>query len=399
MAAKIAGRVAALSESATLKIDAKAKQMKADGIDVVNFTAGEPDFDTPVHIKDAAKKALDAGKTKYTPSAGILELRQAICEKLDKENGLQYKPGQILVSIGAKHSLFNIILTIIERGDQVIIPAPYWVSYYEMVQAAEGVPVVVQTTAEADFKITPEQLKAVCTPRTAAIILCSPSNPTGSVYTQDELKALANVIIEKDLVCISDEIYEKLLYDGRKHASIATLPGMKERTLVVNGFSKAYSMTGWRLGYAAGPANIIAAMNTLQSHSTSGATTFAQWGALEALKAPQDDVEKMRVAFDERRNYLVERLNKIPGVKCNMPGGAFYAFPDMSAYHGKTTPDGKVITGSMELTEYLLEEAKCSAVPGVAFGAEAHQRFSYALSKDSIKKGIDRIEEALKKLK
>lgn len=399
MAAKIAGRVAALSESATLKIDAKAKQMKADGIDVVNFTAGEPDFDTPVHIKDAAKKALDAGKTKYTPSAGILELRQAICEKLDKENGLQYKPGQILVSIGAKHSLFNIILTIIERGDQVIIPAPYWVSYYEMVQAAEGVPVVVQTTAEADFKITPEQLKAVCTPRTAAIILCSPSNPTGSVYTQDELNALANVIIEKDLVCISDEIYEKLLYDGRKHASIATLPGMKERTLVVNGFSKAYSMTGWRLGYAAGPANIIAAMNTLQSHSTSGATTFAQWGALEALKAPQDDVEKMRVAFDERRNYLVERLNKIPGVKCNMPGGAFYAFPDMSAYHGKTAPDGKVITGSMELTEYLLEEAKCSAVPGVAFGAEAHQRFSYALSKDSIKKGIDRIEEALKKLK
>ncbi|MCX7019705.1 MAG: pyridoxal phosphate-dependent aminotransferase [bacterium] len=395
---KIANRVASLSESATLAMDAKAKQMKADGIDVVNFGAGEPDFDTPEFIKDAAKRALDAGKTKYCPASGLPELKTAIVEKFAKDNGLTYKPSQISVNIGGKHSLFNIILTIVERGGQVLIPAPYWVSYYEMARAAEGVPVIIPATADTDFKITPDQLKAAITPRTVALILNSPSNPTGSLYTPDELAALADVLIQKDILCISDELYEKLIYDGSIHASIASLrPGMVERTIVVNGLSKAYSMTGWRLGYCAGPQPIMTAINVLQSHSTSNATTFAQWAAVEALRNGDADVEKMRQAFDERRKHIVERLRALPGVKCNLPKGAFYAFPDMSDYHGRSF-GGKTIKHSMDLADYLLEEGKVSVVPGAAFGADAHQRFSYATSMDNINKGIDRVASALAKL-
>jgi aspartate aminotransferase len=395
---KIAARVAGLAESATLAIDSKAKQMQAAGEDVVNFTAGEPDFDTPVHVKEAAKKALDAGKTKYAACAGLVELRKLLCEKLEKENNLTYKPSDIVVSCGAKHSLFNIIMTIVDRGDQILIPAPYWVSYYEMVNAAEGVPVVLPTTAEEQFKITPEQLEKACTPRTRAVFINSPSNPTGAVYTEAELRALADVIVKKDILCISDEIYEKLLYDGVKHVSIASFnEQIKERTVTVNGFSKAFSMTGWRLGYAAGPAQIMSATNTLQSHSTSNATTFAQWGAVEAMSGPQDELEKMRVAFDVRRKRMVELLRGIAGVTCNMPGGAFYAFPDLSAYYGKGV-DGKTFTDSLQLAEYLLMEAKASVVPGVAFGAEKHMRFSYALADANIEKGLKRIAEALAKL-
>ncbi|MBX7243889.1 MAG: pyridoxal phosphate-dependent aminotransferase [Candidatus Sumerlaeaceae bacterium] len=395
---KIVPRVANLSESVTLAIDAKAKQMKADGIDVVNFGAGEPDFDTPIHIKDAAKRALDAGKTKYAPSAGLQELKTALAEKFLKDNGLTYKPSQISVNVGGKHSLFNIIMSVVDRGDQVIIPAPFWVSYYEMVKAAEGVPVVLPTTAADDFKITPKQLAAAITPRTVAVFINSPSNPTGSVYTEDELAALADVIIQKDILCISDELYEKLIYGGVKHVSIANVrPAMVSRTVIVNGFSKAYSMTGWRLGYCAGPQELITAVNTLQSHSTSNATTFAQWGALEALKGGTEELDKMRTAFEERRNYLVGRLRDLPGVKCNMPGGAFYAFPDFSAYHGKSA-NGKKIDGSMGLAEFMLEDAKVGIVPGVAFGADEYQRLSYATSMENIKKGIDRISESLKKL-
>ncbi|MGI8905178.1 MAG: pyridoxal phosphate-dependent aminotransferase [Candidatus Sumerlaeaceae bacterium] len=387
-----------MSESVTLAIDAKCKAMMAQGVDVVNFAAGEPDFDTPGQVKEAAKAALDAGKTKYVASGGLPDLKSAICDKLRSDNGLDYKPSQILVSIGAKHSLFNIIMTIVDQGDQVLIPSPYWVSYYDMVHAAEGVPVLLPTTAEQDFKITPEQLEASITPRTVAIILNSPSNPTGAVYTEQELRALAAVIIKNNILCISDEIYEKLMYDGVKHFSIAaTSPEMKDRTLVVNGFSKAFSMTGWRLGYTAGPQEIMSAMNTLQSHSTSNATTFAQWGGVEAMRNTADDVEKMRAAFDERRKVLVVALNEIPGVRCNLPRGAFYAFPDMSAHFGKSF-NGTPITGSMELAEYLLMEGRVSIVPGIAFGAEKHMRFSYANSMENLKRGVERIREALGKL-
>jgi aspartate aminotransferase len=395
---KIANR-AQLAESVTLAIDAKAKQMISNGIDVVNFVAGEPDFDTPEHIKKAAADALAAGKTKYTAAGGMPELKKAICEKLEKENGLTYKPGEVLVSIGAKHSLFNAILTIVERGDQVIVPAPYWVSYYEMVRAAEGVPVVLPSSAQTDFKVTPDEIRKACTPKTVAVIINSPSNPTGSVYTEEELRAIAEVVVEKDIICISDEIYEKLLYDGMKHFSIAaTSQELKDRTLVVNGFSKAFSMTGWRLGYCAGPAPILGAMTCLQSHSTSNPVTFAQFGAVAALTSPQDKVEEMRQAFDERRKFIIPRLNNIEGVTCTNPKGAFYAFPDLSSYYGRSA-NGKKVTNSLEMGEYLLEEAKCAVTPGAAFGADEFQRLSYANSLKNLEKGMDRIEEALKKLK
>lgn len=397
--AKISARVNGLSESVTLAIDAKAKAMLADGIDVVNFAAGEPDFDTPTQVKEAAKKALDAGKTKYVASGGLPTLKEAICEKLQKDNNLTYKPGQVLVSVGAKHSLFNVIMTIVDRGDEVIIPAPYWVSYYDMVRAAEGTPVIVDAPAEAGFKITPEQLEAAITPKTVAVFINSPSNPTGAVYTEAELRALAEVIVRRNIICISDEIYEKLVYGDTKAFSIASIgEEIYSRTITINGFSKAYSMTGWRLGYAAGPADIMAGMNKLQSHSTSNATSFAQFGAIEALKNTADDVEKMRKAFDERRQWLVEALNGLPDIKCPMPDGAFYAFPDFSAYFGKSF-NGKKIEGSMDLAQYILTEGKVSIVPGVAFGAEKHQRFSYATSMEQLEKGVARIKEALANLK
>lgn len=373
--------------------------MLADGIDVVNFAAGEPDFDTPTQVKEAAKKALDAGKTKYVASGGLPTLKEAICEKLQKDNNLTYKPGQVLVSVGAKHSLFNVIMTIVDRGDEVIIPAPYWVSYYDMVRAAEGTPVIVDAPAEAGFKITPEQLEAAITPKTVAVFINSPSNPTGAVYTEAELRALAEVIVRRNIICISDEIYEKLVYGDTKAFSIASIgEEIYNRTITINGFSKAYSMTGWRLGYAAGPADIMAGMNKLQSHSTSNATSFAQFGAIEALKNTADDVEKMRKAFDERRQWLVGALNGLPDIKCPMPDGAFYAFPDFSAYFGKSF-NGKKIEGSMDLAQYILTEGKVSIVPGVAFGAEKHQRFSYATSMEQLEKGVARIKEALANLK
>jgi len=396
---KISARVSGLSESVTLAIDAKAKQMMADGIDVVNFAAGEPDFDTPTQVKEAAKAALDSGKTKYVASGGLPQLKQAIIEKLQKDNKLEYKPGQILVSTGAKHSLFNTILTIVDRGDQVLIPAPFWVSYYDMVRAAEGVPVILPTTAESGFKVSPKQIEESITPRTVAIIINSPSNPTGAVYNEQELRAIAEVVLKHNLICISDEIYEKLMYGGTKHFSIASVsPEMKDHTIVINGFSKAFSMTGWRLGYAAGPAQIISEMNKLQSHSTSNATTFSQWGGVEALKSTDADVKKMRAAFDERRQALVTALRAIPEVQCNMPDGAFYAFPDFSAYHGRSF-EGKPVANSMQLAEYILVNGRTSIVPGAAFGADNHQRFSYATSMEKINTGVQRIGEALSKLK
>jgi len=397
MSVRISDRVSAMSPSITLAIDSKAKAMQADGIDVVNFGAGEPDFDTPEAIKNAAIKALHEGKTKYCPASGLLALKKALALKFEKDNGLKYTPSQISINVGGKHALYNATTSIINSGDEIIIPAPYWVSYYEMVRAASGVPVVLPACTSRNFKITPEQLSVAVTPKTVAVLINSPSNPTGAVYTKDELLALSKVIIEKDIFCISDELYEKMVYDGTEHVSIASLPGMFERTLTVNGFSKAYSMTGWRLGYCAGPQNLINAINILQSHSTSNATTFVQYAALEALKLPAEIVADFVLKFDKRRKLVLDLINEIPNVTCSIPKGAFYVFPDFSAYYGKTF-GGKSIKSSMELAAYLLEEARVSVVPGAAFGMDNYLRISYAISEDRIIEGLHRIAQALKKL-
>lgn len=396
---KLSKRIQKIGPSPTLGITAKAKKMRADGIDVVGFGAGEPDFDTPSNIKDAAKNAIDAGFTKYTPTSGIPELKAAICEKFKKDNGLDYKPEEILVSCGAKHSIFNIILALCEEGDEVILPSPYWVSYPEMIKLAGATPLIIKTTQQNDFKITPEQLQKSVTPKTKLIIINSPSNPTGMVYSKEELQSIAKIIAEKGIYCISDEIYEKIIYDGREHVGIAsTGRKIKEMTIVVNGFSKSYSMTGWRVGYAAGPREIIGAMSNLQDHSTSNPTSISQKAALEALHGPQESVAKMAQAFKERRDYIVERLNAIEGLSCLKPEGAFYVFPDVSGIIGKKY-DGKPIKDSFSLTELLLTEAKVAVIPGAVFGADRNLRLSYAASKENIVKGLDRIEEFVKKVK
>ncbi len=388
---KIARKVQNVSESLTLALTAKAKQMKKEGIDIIGFGAGEPDFDTPDHIKQVAIDDLKKGFTKYTPASGIPELKQAVCEKLKRENQLDYTPKQIIISCGAKHSLYNAIIAIVDDGDEIIIPAPYWLTYPEQVKAAGGKPVFINAPAKADFKITPDQLKKAITNKTVAMILNSPSNPTGAVYFKAELEALGKVIVEKDIAVITDEIYEKILYDGAEHYSIAALsPELKKRAIVVNGVSKSYSMTGWRIGYAAGPQEVIAAMSRLQSHSTSNPTSFCQNASIAALTGDQSNIQMMLKAFDERRRYMVETLNKIPGVKCTMPKGAFYVFPDVSGAFTKN------IQGSMALSEYLLKEAKVGVVPGVAFGDDNCVRLSYATSLENIKKGLERIAQALK---
>ena len=390
--------VSRIEESITLAITAKAKAMKAQGLDVVGLSAGEPDFDTPENIKQAAIKAIQDGVTKYTPSAGLPALRAAVARKFEKDNGLSYKPEQIIIGCGAKHSVFIAIMTLIDEGDEVIIPTPYWVSYPEMVKVAGGKPVIVETTKENGLKLTAAQLSAAIKARTKLLILNSPSNPSGMVYSKDELRALAEVVKKAGIYVLSDEIYEKILYDGAVHYSIAALdPKVYERTITINGVSKSYSMTGWRIGYTAGPLDIVKGMGRLQSQEISNATSISQMAAIEALEGPQDSVAMMVKAFDERRVYLVDRLNAIPGVSCIKPQGAFYAFPDFSAYHGKSF-NGKKIQGSVDLSNYLLEEMKVGVVPGGGFGTDANQRLSYATSMAAIKKGLDRIEEGLKKL-
>ena len=390
--------VSRIEESITLAITAKAKAMKAQGLDVVGLSAGEPDFDTPENIKQAAIKAIQDGVTKYTPSAGLPALRAAVARKFEKDNGLSYKPEQIIIGCGAKHSVFIAIMTLIDEGDEVIIPTPYWVSYPEMVKVAGGKPVIVETTKENGLKLTAAQLSAAIKARTKLLILNSPSNPSGMVYSKDELRALAEVVKKAGIYVLSDEIYEKILYDGAVHYSIAALdPKVYERTITINGVSKSYSMTGWRIGYTAGPLDIVKGMGRLQSQEISNATSISQMAAIEALEGPQDSVAMMVKAFDERRVYLVDRLNAIPGVSCIKPQGAFYAFPDFSAYHGKSF-NGRKIQGSVDLSNYLLEEMKVGVVPGGGFGTDANQRLSYATSMAAIKKGLDRIEEGLKKL-
>jgi len=371
----------------TLAISAKAKAMKSDGLDVCSFSAGEPDFDTPDHIKTAAKAALDQGKTRYGPAAGEPALRQAIAHKLKTENGLSYGPENIIVTNGGKHSLYGLIMALIQPGDEVIIPAPYWVSYPEMVELAGGKPVIVPTTAEQNYRITPAQLRQAITPNTKLFVLNSPSNPTGMVYSPDEIKALAQVVVDADIWVVSDEIYEKILYDGATHLSIgAVSPEAFERTIISNGFAKAYSMTGWRVGYLAGPAELIKAVSTIQSHSTSNVCTFAQYGAIAALESPQDCVETMRLAFAERRQAIIERCRSIPGLSCGEPEGAFYLYIDIQ-------PLG---LPSLDFCTQLLEEKYVATIPGVAFGSEGTIRISYATGMDTILAGMDRLEQFVK---
>ena len=387
---KISHRAASLAPSLTLAIDSKAKAMKAEGLDVVGFGAGEPDFDTPQHIKDAAIAALNAGFTKYTPSSGIPELRQAIADKFQRENGLSYKPSQVIVSCGGKHSCYNVILATCEEGDEVIIPAPYWLSYPEMVKLAGAKPVIIETSDRTEFKVTPEQLRAAITPNTRLFILNSPSNPTGTVYTPAEVKALGDVCVEKGVLIMSDEIYEHLLYDGAKHQSVASFsPAHYAHTIVVHGFAKAWSMTGWRLGFLAAPEPIAKAIDAIQSHSTSNPTSFAQKGAVAALTGSQEHLKSWLPEYDKRRKYAHQKLNSIPGITCVNSQGAFYLFPNISQTGLK----------SADFCARLLEEEKVAAVPGIAFGADDYLRISYATGLANIEKGLDRLDRFVRGLK
>ncbi|BAZ89342.1 class III aminotransferase [Raphidiopsis curvata NIES-932] len=386
---KLAARVGQVTPSITLAITAKAKGMRTEGIDVCSFSAGEPDFDTPAHVRDAAIKALKEGKTKYGPAAGEPNLREAIANKLKSDNGLDYKPENVLVTNGGKHSLYNLMMALIEPGDEVIIPAPYWLSYPEMVTLAGGRSVIVPTYADNGYKISAQQLKQAITSKTKLFVLNSPSNPTGMVYTLEEIRDLAQVIVEADIFVVSDEIYEKILYDGSQHVSIGSLnEEIFSRTLISNGFAKGYSMTGWRLGYLAGPLEIIKAATTIQGHSTSNVCTFAQYGAIAALEGSQDCVEEMRQAFAERRQVMYDGINSIPGLTCARPDGAFYLFPDIS----------QIGLRSLEFCDALLESHQVAVIPGIAFGADNNIRFSYATDMTTIKKGVERLDKFVRSL-
>ena len=396
--AQLSERLNRLAPSATLAMSQKSGEMKAQGIDVINLSVGEPDFNTPDHIKDAAKRAIDENFSRYSPVPGYMDLREAIVAKLKNENGLDYSVNEVLVSNGAKQSVCNTVMALVNDGEEVIIPAPYWVSYPQMVKLAGGVPVIVEAGFEQNFKMTPQQLEAAITPKTRMIILCSPSNPTGSVYAQEELAALAEVIKRHDdLFVLADEIYEHINYTGR-HASIAQVPGMKERTIIVNGVSKAYAMTGWRIGYIAAPEWIVKGCNKLQGQYTSGPCSVSQKAALEAYTASQQCVEDMRVAFERRRNLIVELAKDIPGLEVNVPEGAFYLFPKCSNFFGKT--DGtRVINSSTDLAMYLLDVGHVATVAGDAFGDPQCFRMSYATSDDNIRESMRRIKECLAQLK
>ncbi len=398
-------RLQRLAPSATLAMSQKSSEMKARGIDVINMSVGEPDFNTPDHIKEAAKRAVDENYSRYSPVPGYLDLRQAISDKLRRENGLEYSPAEILVSNGAKQSVCNTVMALVNPGDEVIIPAPYWVSYPQMALLAGGQPVIVEAGFEQNFKMTPEQLEKAITPKTRLLILCSPSNPTGSVYNKEELRALANIILRHDdLYVLADEIYEHINYVGR-HESIAQFPGMKERTIVVNGVSKAYAMTGWRIGYIAAPEWIVKGCNKLQGQYTSGPCSVSQKAAEWAYTQSQDCVEEMRQAFQRRRDLIVELTRQVPGLEVNVPEGAFYLFPKCSSFYGRTVcccntaTNGTVINNSTDLAMYLLEEAHVATVGGDAFGDPDCFRMSYATSDDNIREAIKRIAEALAKLK
>ena len=395
MASEVANRI---NESPTMKVSALAKKMRADGEKVINLSVGEPDFPTPDNIKQAAKKAIDENQTRYTINAGTVELRKAVAAKLKRDNGLDYDIKNIIVSNGAKHSVFNCILATVNKGEEVIIPAPYWVSYPDMVSIADGTSIIIDTKEKNGFKVTPEELESAVTTKTKALILCNPSNPTGSAYSKAELEKVADVCLSHNFYIISDEIYEKLTYGDYQFVSFPSLSEeLKKRTLLVNGLSKAFSMTGWRVGYTAGPEDIIQAINRIQSHSTSNAASISQAAALEALIGSQDAVEEMRKEFEKRRDFLYNQLTSIKGITCYKPEGAFYLFPNISAYFNKSNNETKV-KNSFDLAMYLLSDVKVAAVPGSAFGAEGFLRLSYATSMTNLEEAVTRIKESLKRL-
>lgn len=396
--AELSNRLNRLAPSQTLAMSQKSGEMKAQGIDVINMSVGEPDFNTPDHIKEAAKKAVDENFSRYSPVPGYMDLRKAIVAKLKNENNLEYTTSEILVSSGAKQSVCNTVMALVNDGEEVIIPAPYWVSYPQMVKLAGGTPVIVNAGFEQNFKMTPEQLEAAITPKTRMLILCSPSNPTGSVYTKDELEALAEVIKRHDdLFVLADEIYEHINYVG-KHESIAQFPGLKERTIIVNGVSKAYAMTGWRIGFIAAPEWIVKGCNKLQGQYTSGPCSVSQKAAEAAYTTSQECVETMRKAFERRRDLIVKLAKEIPGLEVNCPQGAFYLFPKCSGFYGKSY-EGKTINNSTDLAMFLLEEGHVATVGGDAFGDPECFRMSYATSDDNIREAMRRIKETLAKLK
>ena len=393
---KLSKRVSSIKPSPTLEITERAAVMKAEGIDIIGFGAGEPDFDTPEHIKKAAVDALKKGYTKYTPVSGVNALKDAIIAKLQRDNRLTYNREEVIVSCGAKHTLYNLAQAMFEYGMEVIIPAPYWVSYPDIVLLAGGTPVFVNTTEEEGFLLSAEKFEGAITKRTKALILNYPSNPTGATYDLDTLEEIAKIAIKHNIYVISDEVYEKILYTDFHHISIASFnEKIKELTILVNGLSKAYSMTGWRLGYAAGQKELISAMNNIQSQSTSNPTSFAQYGGVDALNGSQDEVIKMKDEFKKRRDYIVRRLNKIRGLSCFNPAGAFYVFPKISSYYGKSFK-GHTIRNSIDMSDYLLREGRVSVVPGAAFGADDYLRLSYATSMKNIEEGLSRIEDAKK---
>lgn len=395
---QLAERTKLVKPSVTLAIAAKAGKLRSEGIDVVNFSAGEPDFDTPEHIKAAAIEALRKGMTKYTDVKGIEPLREAIAQKYQREHGLSYRKEDVLVSCGAKHSLYNILQAAVNPGDEVLIPAPYWVSYSDMALLAGGVPKLIPTNESTGFRIKPEQLQAGFTPKTRVFFLNSPCNPTGATYSKDELLALAAVLQKHDCLILADDIYEKIVYDGFEVHNLVTLcPALKDRTLIVNGVSKTYAMTGWRIGYALGPGDVIAAAAKIQSQSTSNPTSIAQAAALEAVRGPQETVPMMVREFEKRRNVIVERLNAIAGIHCLKPEGAFYVFPNIGGLLGKSA-HGKKLNSPCEVADFLLEGAKVAGVPGEDFGSQEHIRFSYATSLEDIEKGCARIRDAVAKL-
>lgn len=394
---KVSQRAKAVAPSATIAVTARAKELKAQGVDVVGFGAGEPDFDTPEYIKQAAIKALKEGQTKYTPAAGIPALRATIAKKLERENGLKYAPEQVIVNLGGKHSVYEAMQAVLDPGDEVLLPAPYWVTYPEAAGLAGAVVKVLETDKSNSYKITPKQLKAAITPKTALLVLNSPSNPGGFSYTPDELRALAKVLEGTAVMVMSDEIYEKLIYGDMKFVSFAALSADAfGRTLTLNGFSKAFSMTGWRLGYTAGPLEVIKAMGRLQDHMTSNPVTFAQYAAIAAMGPEAEEaIEKMRVEFEKRGKYMAQRLRSMPGVECTEPTGAFYCFPDVSGNYGRTIGGAK-IGGSMDFAKALLEQANVGVVPGLPFGCDNNVRLSFACSMEQITKGLDRLEKWLK---
>jgi len=396
---KLSQRAKSVKPSPTLQVTARARALKAQGVDVISFGAGEPDFDTPDYIKQSAKQAIDQGFTKYTPATGIDELKQAIVKKFEKDNGLKYSPEQIIVSCGAKHCLYNLFQAVLDPGDEVVIIAPYWVSYPDMAVLAGAKPVFVPTSVRDGFKPTPKDLESALSKRTRLVVINSPSNPTGAGFSEKEFKSLKGILESGDFWIASDEIYEKIIYDGFKHISPASLSKkLYQRTIVVNGVSKTYAMTGWRIGYAGGDPEVIKAMGKIQSQSTSNPTSISQKAALRALQGGKKEVSRMVREFKKRRDWIVRALEEIPGVSCYKPEGSFYVFPDFGAYLGKKF-DGKVISTSLDLAEFLLEQARVAVVPGIAFGGEGHLRISFATSLENIKEGVSRIKQAVNLLR